>query len=104
MAIVIRRLPADGLQRFTEIDRSEEIHVHYRQVGEQLIEEAVSESVPDFFREGEHHSIPELVNTWQPVARPEELSWVHSTRTSSPGPRCSGKSSRPASFKSLCCT
>lgn len=67
MAIVIRRLPADGLHRFAQIDRSEEIHVHYRQVGVQLIEEAVSDSVPDFFREGEHHSIPELVRTWQPV-------------------------------------
>jgi GNAT superfamily N-acetyltransferase len=67
MSIVIRRLPADGLRRFAEIDRSEEIYVHYRQVGEELIEEAVSDSVPDFFREGEHHSIPELVTTWQPV-------------------------------------
>lgn len=67
MTIVIGRLPTDGLHRFAEIDRSEEIHVHYRQVGEQLIEEPVSDSVPDFFREGENHSIPELVKTWQPV-------------------------------------
>lgn len=67
MSIVIRRLPADGLQRFAEIDRSEEIRVHYRQLGEQLIEETVSDSVPDFFREGDHHSIPELVKNWQPV-------------------------------------
>ena len=67
MSIAIRRLPADGLHRFVEIDRSEEIHVHYRQVGEQLIEETVSEFAPDFLREGDHHSIPELVKTWQPV-------------------------------------
>ena len=71
MSIVIRRLPADGLQRFAEIDRSEEIHVHYRQLGEQLIEETVYDPVPDFFREGEHHSISELVNTWQPVVDAE---------------------------------
>jgi hypothetical protein len=32
-SIVIRRLPADSLQRFAEIDRSEEIHVRYRQLG-----------------------------------------------------------------------
>lgn len=67
VSIVIRRLSADGLQRFAEIDRSEEIHFHYRQIGEDLIEEPVSDSVPDFFREGDHHSIPELVKTWQPV-------------------------------------
>jgi GNAT superfamily N-acetyltransferase len=67
MSVVIRRLPAHGLHRFAEIDRSEEIHIHYRQLGKQLIEEAVSDSVPDFLREGDHHSIPELVKTWQPV-------------------------------------
>ncbi|MDP9302151.1 MAG: GNAT family N-acetyltransferase [Actinomycetota bacterium] len=67
MSLVIRRLPVDGLARFAEIDRSEEIRVHYRQLGEMLIEEAVSESVPDFSKEGDYHSIPELVKTWQPV-------------------------------------
>jgi GNAT superfamily N-acetyltransferase len=65
--IVIRKLPSDGLTRFAEIDRSEEIHVHYRQLEGELTEEIVAESVPDFFREGEHHSIAELVKTWQPV-------------------------------------
>jgi hypothetical protein len=33
MSIVIRRRPADGLYIFAEIDRSEEIHVHYRRSG-----------------------------------------------------------------------
>jgi GNAT superfamily N-acetyltransferase len=67
VSIAIRRLPADGLPRFAEIDRSEEVRVHYRQLREQLIEEPVSEWVPDFFKEGDSHSIPELLKTWQPV-------------------------------------
>lgn len=65
--VMVRRLPADGLLRFSEVDRSEEVHVHYRQVGEQLIEQTIAESVPDFYREGDIHSIPELLETWQPV-------------------------------------
>ena len=64
---MVQRLPPDGLLRFAEVDRSEEVHVHYRQLGEQLVEETVAQSVPDFFREGDHHSISELLETWQPV-------------------------------------
>jgi GNAT superfamily N-acetyltransferase len=67
VSIVIQRLPADGLSRFSDLDRSEEVRKHYRQTGKRLDVEAVNESVPDFFAEGDYHSIPELVKTWQPV-------------------------------------
>jgi GNAT superfamily N-acetyltransferase len=67
VALVIERLPRDGLLRFREIDRSEEVVTHYRQVGKELVSKPVSDSVPNFFAEGEHHSIPEIVRTWQPV-------------------------------------
>lgn len=67
VSIVVERLREDGLLRFHEIDRSEEVRAHYRQVGKQLFIEPVEESVPTFFAEGDYHSIPELVNTWQPV-------------------------------------
>lgn len=64
---MIERLPRDGLLRFREIDRSEEVVIHYRQVGLELVSKPVSDSVPNFLAEGDHHSIPELVRTWQPV-------------------------------------
>lgn len=67
MALVIERLSRDGLLRFREIDRSEEIVTHYRQVGRQLVSKPVKDSVPNFFAEGDHHSISEIVETWQPV-------------------------------------
>lgn len=67
MPFEVERLPADGLRRFTEIDRSEEVRVLYSVVGKQLVAEPANESVPDFYAEGEHHSVPELVRTWQPV-------------------------------------
>lgn len=104
MPIVIRRLPADGLHRFAEIDRSEEIHVHYGQLGEQLIEESVSDSVPDFFMEGEHHSIPELVTTWQPVVDAGGVLLGAFDGDVLAGWRCSDASLPRAFFKSRCCT
>src|SRR5919199_3446992 len=67
MDVVVERLPRDGLLRFREIDRSEEVTVHYRQVGKELVSEQVHDPVPNFFPEGEHHSVAELVRTWQPV-------------------------------------
>ena len=67
MDVVVERLPRDGLLRFREIDRSEEVTVHYRQVGKELVSERVHDPVPNFFPEGEHHSVAELVRTWQPV-------------------------------------
>jgi GNAT superfamily N-acetyltransferase len=66
MAVVIERLAEDGLWRFREIDRSEEVTVHYRQTGRELIPEAVVDSVPNFPPEGPY-SVHELVETWQPV-------------------------------------
>lgn len=66
MALVIERLPRDGLLRFREIDRSEEVVIHYRQVGLELVSKPVTDSVPNFSAEGDH-SISEVVNTWQPV-------------------------------------
>lgn len=60
--------------------------------------------MPDFFREGDHHSIPELLETWQQWSTPEGSSWEYSTTTDSRGSRCSGMSSRPASSRSLCCS
>jgi len=65
--VLVERLPSDGLQRFREIDRSEEVAVHYRQVGSRLVAKRVNDSVPNFFAEGDFHSIPELVKRWQPV-------------------------------------
>ena len=50
-----------------EIDRSEDVRVHYRQVGLELVSEQVVDPVPDFSDEGEFHSVAELVRTWQPV-------------------------------------
>ncbi len=67
MSLVIERLPRDGLERFREIDRSEEVATHYRQLGRRLVSKPVHDSVPNFFAEGDSHSIPELVKTWQPV-------------------------------------
>jgi GNAT superfamily N-acetyltransferase len=67
VALVIERLPRDGLLRFREIDRSEEVKAHYRQIGKRLVSAPASDSVPDFFADGDFHSIPELVKTWQPV-------------------------------------
>jgi GNAT superfamily N-acetyltransferase len=65
--VLVERLPADGLTRLAEIDRSEEVRARFRQVGAELVREPVAESVPDFFREGGFHSIPALVSEWQPV-------------------------------------
>ena len=67
MSIVVDDLGDDGLKRFAEIDRSEEARTHYRQVGKALIAESVQDSIPNFFVEGDHHSLPELVRVWQPV-------------------------------------
>jgi len=67
VSIVVDRLREDGLLRFSEIDRSEEVRAHYRQVGKRLFAEPVQESVPNFFAEGDFHSLPVLVKTWQPV-------------------------------------
>ena len=66
MAFAIERLPSDGLGRFREIDRSEEITVHYRQVGTRLEASAVDDVVPTFPPEGPH-SVAALVDQWQPV-------------------------------------
>lgn len=65
--MVIERLGRDGLLRFSEIDRSEEVRTHYRQTGTTLSAEPVTDSVPDFSPEGDYHSVPQLVKTWQPV-------------------------------------
>jgi GNAT superfamily N-acetyltransferase len=67
VTIVVRTLPSDGLHRFSEIDRAEEIRTIYRQVGTELVPEDVHHSVPTFSLEGEHHSVEELVRVWQPV-------------------------------------
>jgi GNAT superfamily N-acetyltransferase len=67
VALVVERLPRDGLERFREIDRSEEVDTHYRQVGKRLVSKPVKDSVANFFPTGDVHSIPELVTTWQPV-------------------------------------
>jgi GNAT superfamily N-acetyltransferase len=67
VSLVIERLPKDGLERFREIDRSEEVATHYRQVGRRLVSKPVHDSVPNFLAEGDFHSIPGLVRTWQPV-------------------------------------
>lgn len=66
MALTIERLPRDGLERFHEIDRSEEIAVHYRQVGMQLEATEVNEAVPTFPPEGPY-SVDVLVAEWQPA-------------------------------------
>ena len=67
MGPVIERLPRDGLLKFSEIDRSEEVTTHFRQIGKRLVSKPVNDSVPNFFAEGDAHSIPEIVKTWQPV-------------------------------------
>jgi GNAT superfamily N-acetyltransferase len=64
--LTIERLPRDGLERFREIDRSEEITVHYTQAGTSLEATAVHDVVPTFPTEGPH-SVAELVEEWQPV-------------------------------------
>jgi len=66
MALTIEPLPRDGLLRFREIDRSEEITTHYRQVGTQLVASAVNDVVPTFPADGPH-SVAALVADWQPV-------------------------------------
>jgi GNAT superfamily N-acetyltransferase len=63
----VERLPADGLERLAEIDRSEEVRARFRQAGTELVREPVAESVPDFFADGAFHSVPALVSEWQPV-------------------------------------
>jgi len=64
--LTIERLPLDGLERFGEIDRSEEITVHYAQVGTTLEATAVHDVVPTFRAEGPY-SVAALVEEWQPV-------------------------------------
>jgi GNAT superfamily N-acetyltransferase len=66
-SVVIEPLARSDLERFREIDRSEEVTNHYRQVGRRLVATPADDSVPNFHPEGELHSIPELVKTWQPV-------------------------------------
>ena len=67
MPLVVEQLGRDDLSRFSEIDRSEDVRIHYRVVGKQLVADEVIDTVPNFFAEGDHHSIPELVREWQPV-------------------------------------
>jgi GNAT superfamily N-acetyltransferase len=67
VALTVERLSRDGLERFREIDRSEEVRAHYRQVGNRLVATPVTDSVANFFPEGDVHSVPELVRAWQPV-------------------------------------
>jgi GNAT superfamily N-acetyltransferase len=64
--LTIERLPRDGLERFREIDRSEEITLHYAQVGTTLEAKAVHDVVPTFPSTGAH-SVAALVEEWQPV-------------------------------------
>jgi GNAT superfamily N-acetyltransferase len=65
-AVVIGPLPRSGLDRFREIDRSEEATLHYRQIGTRLIPEPVKDSIPNFFEQGPH-SVGELIARWQPI-------------------------------------
>ncbi|MEX2622567.1 MAG: hypothetical protein WD651_02465 [Acidimicrobiia bacterium] len=67
MTLVVKELGRHDLARLSEIDRSEEVRLHYQMVGTELMAEAVIDPVPSFFAEGDHHSIPELVQEWQPV-------------------------------------
>jgi GNAT superfamily N-acetyltransferase len=67
MPVVIEQLSRDSLPRLSEIDRSEDVRIHYRMAGKELVAEEVIDPVPNFFDEGEHHSIPQLVKEWQPV-------------------------------------
>jgi len=62
----VERLRPDELSRIAEIDRSETVHALYRQDGTELIGEDVVEEVPDFFPEGESHSVPSLIREWRP--------------------------------------
>jgi GNAT superfamily N-acetyltransferase len=64
--VVVHRLPRTALSRLAEIDRSEDVRAHYRQVGTELTSEAVVDAVPNFFVEGDFHSIPSLIEEWQP--------------------------------------
>lgn len=64
--ITVRSLPNDGLRRIAEIDRSEIAHAHYTQRGTELAAENVVDEIPDFYTEGERHSVSGLVAEWQP--------------------------------------
>jgi GNAT superfamily N-acetyltransferase len=64
--VVVESLRRDALWRIAEIDRSEDVRAHYRQVGTELVSEAVADRVPDFYPEGDFHSITGLVREWQP--------------------------------------
>jgi GNAT superfamily N-acetyltransferase len=64
--VLVEPLPNDALSRIAEIDRSETVRTLYTQRGTELVPRAVNEEVPDFFAEGESHSIPSLVAEWQP--------------------------------------
>src|SRR4051794_16933780 len=67
MALHVCPLGRDGLERFAEIDRSEELSLRYRQHGTTLTAESVREHVPGFRARGAYHSVEELVRAWQPV-------------------------------------
>jgi GNAT superfamily N-acetyltransferase len=67
MAITIRALPSNDLHRFSEIDRSEVNGIRYRQNGTDLLPQPMGENIPNFSAEGKHHSVAELISTWQPV-------------------------------------
>lgn len=64
--VEVEPLPRDALWRLAEIDRSEDVRAHYQQVGTDLVSEPVVDPIPDFFAEGDGHSIPSLVKEWQP--------------------------------------
>ena len=58
---------AGGLERLREIDCSEDVVTHCRQVGRRLVSRRVDDAVPNFFDEGDFRSLTELVET---VSRP----------------------------------
>ena len=64
--VEVEQLPRDALWRLAGIDRSEDVRAHYQQVGTDLVSEAVVDPVPDFFAEGDVHSIRGLEKEWQP--------------------------------------
>lgn len=47
MALTIEPLPRDGLLRFREVDRSEEITTHYRRIGTELVAEPFAREPED---------------------------------------------------------
>lgn len=59
----IRPLQLHELERLSEINRTERIRVGYRQEGEKLIRMDVNWDAPNWFPEGEEHSIPSLLRS-----------------------------------------